>query len=110
MEIQDYVKFSMLFDIYGKLLSKKQYEVLDKYLNCDLSESELAELDSGSRQAIHDAIKKAKKQLVNFEINCNFLSSKEEWIKKLEKVKNYLSQNKTNEAVKLIDSMINNKD
>ena len=63
MQIDERTKLTLLFDEYGKLLSDKQFEVMDKLLNLDISESEMAELENGSRQAIHDAIKKAKKQL-----------------------------------------------
>ena len=76
MQIDELTKFTMLFDQYGKLLSDKQYEVMDKYLNLDISESEMAELENGSRQAIHDAITKAKKQLLEFESKCGFVEQK----------------------------------
>ena len=76
MQIDERTKLTMLFDEYGKLLSDKQFEVMDKFLNLDISESEMAELENGSRQAIHDAIKKAKKQLLEFEEKCGFVKFK----------------------------------
>ena len=63
MQIEEKVTYTMLFDTYGKLLSKKQFEVMEQFLNLDLSESELAEFAGESRQSIHDAVSKAKKQL-----------------------------------------------
>ena len=60
MQIDELTKFTMLFDEYGKLLSDKQYAVMDKFLNLDISESEMAELEKATRQSIHDAITKAK--------------------------------------------------
>lgn len=78
MQIDELTKFTFLFDEYGKLLSGKQYEVMYKYLNLDISESEMAELENGSRQAIHDAISKAKKQLVDMEEKCGFVRFKQE--------------------------------
>ena len=77
MQIDELTKFTMLFDEYGKLLSDKQYAVMDKFLNLDISESEMAELENGSRQAIHDAITKAKKQLLEFESKCGFVEQKQ---------------------------------
>ena len=44
MQIDERTKLTMLFDEYGKLLSDKQFEVMDKFLNLDISESEMAEL------------------------------------------------------------------
>ena len=61
MQIEEFCEYAVLFDIYGKLLSNKQYEVMDKFLNLDLGESELAELLGESRQSVHDAVAKAKK-------------------------------------------------
>ena len=86
MQIDERTKLVTLFDEYGKLLSDKQFEVMDKFLNLDISESEMAELENGSRQAIHDAIKKAKKQLFEFEKKCGFVEFKQSLKKDLSDV------------------------
>ena len=80
MQIDERTKFTILFDQYGKLLSGKQFEVMDKHLNLDISESEMAELENASRQAIHDAITKAKRQLLDYEEKCGFVALKQEII------------------------------
>lgn len=87
MQIDERTKLTMLFDEYGKLLSDKQFEVMDKFLNLDISESEMAELENGSRQAIHDAIKKAKKQLLEFENKCGFVGFKQQLLSDLLELK-----------------------
>jgi len=87
MQIQELNKYTQLFDCYGKLLPQKQYDVMDKLLNLDIGESEMAELSNGSRQAIYDAIKKAKKQLVEFESKCEFVKFKTELKEDLRKLK-----------------------
>ena len=86
MQIQELNSLTKLFDAYGKLLSNKQYEVMDKFLNMDISASEMAELENGSRQAIHDAIKKAKKQLFDFEEKCGFVGLKQGLISELNEI------------------------
>lgn len=78
MQIDERTKFMKLFDEYGKLLSDKQYEVMDKFLNLDIGESEMAELENSSRQSVHDAISKAKKQLLEMEEKCGFVRFKQE--------------------------------
>ena len=109
MQIEELNLFVKLFDTYGKLLSNKQYEVMDKFLNYNLSESELAELDSGSRQSIHDAITKAKKQLLDFEEKCQIVKFKELAKDNLLKVKAFLNESEKNQSVEsLIDGIINN--
>ena len=87
MQIQELNKYTQLFDCYGKLLPKKQYDVMDKLLILDIGESEMAELTNGSRQAIYDAIKKAKKQLLEFESKCEFVKLKTELRQDLNKLK-----------------------
>lgn len=84
MQIDELTKFTMLFDEYGKLLSDKQYAVMDKFLNLDISESEMAELENATRQSIHDAITKAKKQLLEFESKCGFVERKNALVQELE--------------------------
>lgn len=57
----------MLCQFYGKLLTEKQYEVLDDYYNNDLSLSEIAENLEITRQAVRDNIKKGENKLLEYE-------------------------------------------
>ena len=52
------VQISILLQIYGKLLTEKQYQMLDDYYNNDLSLSEIAENAQITRQAVRDNLKK----------------------------------------------------
>ena len=61
------VKVSMLCQIYGKLLTKKQYIFLEDYYNNDLSLSEIAENEGITRQAVRDNIKKGENKLFELE-------------------------------------------
>ena len=56
-----------LLDIYGRLLTKAQYDIMSDYYYCDLSLSEISESKNISRTAVSDAIKKATKKLENYE-------------------------------------------
>ena len=61
------VQISMLLSLYGKLLTEKQYELLNDYYNNDYSLSEIAENEGITRQGVRDAIKRAETQLLEME-------------------------------------------
>lgn len=61
------VKMSILCQVYGNLLTEKQYQVLDDYYNNDLSLSEIAENLNITRQAVRDNIKKGENKLFEYE-------------------------------------------
>ncbi len=107
MQIEELNNYTMLFDVYGKLLSNKQFEIMDKFLNLDLSETELAEENRESRQSVHDAISKAKKQLLDFEQKCGVVKNNQKCKDDLLKAKALLLGT-SNQAIKLIDEVIKN--
>lgn len=61
------VEISVLCQLYGKVLTEKQYEVLNDYYNNDLSLSEIAENNNITRQAVRDIIKKSENKLYELE-------------------------------------------
>lgn len=67
------VKISMLLDTYGKLLTEKQYKLLDDYYNNDLSLSEIAENEEITRQAVRDNLKKGENNLFEYEEKLGFM-------------------------------------
>lgn len=56
-----------LLELYGPLLTEKQSKLLELYYFEDLSLSEIAENEGGSRQGAMDVIKRAEKELLRFE-------------------------------------------
>ena len=89
------IKMSILLDIYGKLLTEKQYNLLNDYYNNDFSQSEIAENEEITRQAVRDNLKKGENNLLEYE----------EKLKIMEK--NLISQNKINSALKDIENLKN---
>lgn len=61
------VEISVLCQIYGKLLTKKQLEILQDYYDKDLSLSEIAQNQEITRQAVRDIIKKGENKLFELE-------------------------------------------
>ena len=66
-EIEKALEINRLLDIYGRLLTKQQFEIMSDYYYCDLSLSEISENRNISRTAVSDAIKTATKKLDKFE-------------------------------------------
>ena len=108
MQFEEFYAYPILFDIYGNLLSNKQRDVMDKFLNLDLGESELAELLGDSRQAVHDAIAKAKKQLGQMEEKCHIAKNFALAKKKLTDAKTFLKETDENQkkSIEIIDDVI----
>ena len=80
------VKISLLCQLYGKLLTKKQYDFIEDYYNNDLSLSEIAENNNITRQAVRDIIKKGEKKLFEYEEKLLFMKRTLNQEKKIEKV------------------------
>ena len=68
------VEIAVLFDYYGKLLSDKQYNVIDQHCNEDLSLKEIAELNGISKQGISDILSRAEKKLRFYEAELKLIS------------------------------------
>lgn len=62
-----------LLALYGPLLTSKQAKLLELYYFDDLSLSEIAENEGGSRQGALDVIKRAEKELLLIEENLRLL-------------------------------------
>lgn len=101
------VKISMLLNIYGKLLTEKQYEFLDNYYNSDLSLSEIAENMSITRQAVRDNIKKGENKLFEFEEKLEIMKRAFERDKKINNVLSELTKLETNSSDKQVQKVIN---
>ena len=67
MNPENSIKISILLDIYGKLLTEKQYNLLNDYYNNDLSLAEIAENENITRQAVRDNLKKGERKLFDYE-------------------------------------------
>lgn len=61
------VEVGILFDFYGKLLSEKQYSVVELYYLYDLSLAEIGEELDISRQGVYDILKRAEENLYQYE-------------------------------------------
>ena len=104
--MEEKVKISMLCQLYGKLLTKKQYEFIDDYYNNDLSLSEIAENNGITRQAVRDIIKKGEKKLFEYEEKLMFMKRTLNQEKKIEKALSELTKIQKNYSDKQIASVL----
>lgn len=101
------VKISMLCQIYGKLLTKKQLEILTDYYNNDLSLTEIAENNQITRQAVRDIIKKGENKLFELEEKLLFMEKTMKQEKLLQEVLNELSKIEDASSDKKIEKILN---
>ena len=66
-ELEERVRLSMLYDFYGALLKENQRRMYEAYILEDYSITEIAEEMGITRQGVHDAVKRATKQLGEYE-------------------------------------------
>lgn len=72
--MEDFAKTSMLFDIYGGLLTDKKKRVMEMYHEDDMSLSEIAEELEVSRAAVHDSLRSAERLLCSYEDKLGMLA------------------------------------
>ena len=75
-----------LFQIYGKLLTEKNYRRMEFFLFDDLSLFEIAEIEKVSRNAIFQSIKNSSLELVFYEKKINLLDNLIKLKEKIEKI------------------------
>ena len=92
--MEEKVEISILLEIYGKLLTEKQYQFMNDYYNNDLSLSEIAENESITRQAVMRIIQKSKNKLKEYEQKLKIMKKHEEIKKNIEILKKDIKSNK----------------
>ena len=102
------VEISMLCQLYGKLLTEKQYEFIDDYYNNDLSLSEIAENNNITRQAVRDIIKKGEKKLFEYEEKLLFMKRMLNQEKRIEKALSELTKIQKDYSDKEIANVLEN--
>ena len=100
------VKISMLCDIYGKLLTEKQFEFINDYYNNDLSLSEIAENNDITRQAVRDIIKKGERKLFEYEEKLLFMKKTISQEQKIQAILSELTKIQVNSSDKKVASTL----
>ena len=84
--MEEKIEISILLELYGKLLTQKQYEFMDCYYNQDLTLTEIAENQGITRQAVREILAKSKNKLKEYEEKLEILKKEREIGKQIEKL------------------------
>ena len=102
------VKLSILCELYGELLTKKQYQIINDYYNNDLSLSEIAQNNNITRQAVRDILKKGENKLFEYEEKLNFMKRTLNQEKKIQKVLSELTKIQEDYSDKQVENVLEN--
>ena len=80
------LKMCVLLDIYGEMLTSKQFEIMDCYYNQDYSLAEISEQLGITRQGVRDNIKRAEQMLFECEEKLGLSKKYESNQKRVDKV------------------------
>ena len=80
-----HLDISLLLDFYGDMLTDKQRDVIELYYDEDLSLAEIAQNCNITRQGVRDSIKRAERQLTEYE-------EKLQLVEKFGRIQNNLKQ------------------
>ena len=100
------VQISILLETYGKLLTNKQFQMLDDYYNKDLSLSEIAENENITRQAVRDNLKKGENKLFEYEEKLGIMKKALIQEKKIASILSEISKIKENSSDKEIANIL----
>lgn len=92
MNLSDTIRIGQLLDVYGAMLTGKQRQVLNSYINYDGGLSEIASELQVTRQAVADLVKRTVKILEDYE-------AKLQIVKKLDKTKQLTKGDTTQEEI-----------
>ena len=102
------IEISMLCQIYGKLLTEKQFDYINDYYNNDLSLSEIAENYNITRQADRDNIKKGENTHFEYEDKLQIMKTTLRNEKKIEDILEQITKIQTNYSDKQIAKILEN--
>ena len=100
--------YGTLLQIYGKLLTEKQQEVVGLYYDYDLSLAEISENLGISRQAVLDSLRNACDSLRNYEEKLNILAKNLYLSADIEKIRILTAEKNFEQIDKVLTEILEN--
>ena len=101
------VEVSMLCDLYGKLLTEKQFEFINDYYNNDLGLLEIAENNNITRQAVRDIIKNGERKLFEYEEKLLFMKKTLTQEQKIQAILSELTKIQVSSSDRKVENILN---
>ncbi len=106
MKVNDVVRLSKMLDVYGGLLTTKQREILNDYLNYDEGLSEIADAGSTTRQAVLDIVRRASANLEEYESKLGLVNKLQFVLDKIPAIcDKYVEKDKRDAFIKDVSSL-----
>ena len=100
--------YGTLLQIYGKLLTEKQQEVVGLFYDYDLSLAEISENLGISRQAVLDSLRNACDSLRNYEEKLNILAKNQYLSAEIEKIRILTAEKNFEQIDKVLTEILEN--
>ncbi len=100
--MDDKLEISLLYDFYSELLNPSQQQVIELYVNDDLSLAEAAEILSISRQGVRDSLNRASEKLRGYERKLGLVKAyreRQELAEQIAREANAIIRGTDNEAI-----------
>ncbi len=106
IELQDFVYYGKLLEIYGNLLSRDRQEIMTMYFQYNNTLAEIAQQRGISRQAVLDAVDKSCQKLRDFEAKLKISAKNEELAKSLDQILCLIKNTGDKEIIQKIEQLI----
>ena len=106
IQLQDFVKYGRLFEIYGGLLSGDRQKIMTSYFEYNMTLVEIAEERKVTRQAILDAIDKSCEKLDKFEKILHIASDRQKLSKDLVDINDMAIKNGQREISEKVEKIL----
>lgn len=106
--IDDIIDMTLLFDLYGELLSEHQKRIYTEVVFNDYSISEVAKDEGISRQSVSDMIKRINKSLLAYEKKLRLVEKfkqTREWVKDIKVLTEDFEKSKNPNLIKEIEEI-----